>query len=116
MQRWLKRAIKYGTQFQYEGMCRKVLCKGRIGLFIVATLVTMILGGCIVTVEETKYDVVSKDVNYEIRDYPPYIVAEIIVDGTLESAGNIAFNRLFAYISGKNKASAKISMTAPVSQ
>ncbi len=68
------------------------------------------------TVEEAKYDVVSTDGNYEIRDYPPYIVAEIIVDGTLESAGSIAFNRLFAYISGKNKANFKILMTAPVSQ
>lgn len=116
MQRWLKRPIEYGTLFHYEGMYRKVLCKDRIVLIIVATLVATVFGGCIVTVEETKYDVFSKDGNYEIRDYPPYIVAEIIVDGTLESAGNLAFNRLFAYISGKNKASAKISMTAPVSQ
>ncbi len=66
--------------------------------------------------EEPKYQVVSKTGNFEIRDYAPQVVAETIVVGTREEAGNKAFNRLFGYISGKNQSSGKIAMTAPVSQ
>ena len=90
--------------------------KDRLAIIVATTLVITILGGCVVTVKETKYDVISREGNFEIRDYSPHVIAETIVDGTLEGAGNIAFNRLFAYISGKNRTSAKISMTTPVSQ
>ena len=65
-------------------------------------------------VEKTPYDVVRKTKRFELRDYPTYIVAETVVDGTLEDAGNKAFNRLFGYISGENIAQTKIAMTAPV--
>jgi effector-binding domain-containing protein len=67
-------------------------------------------------VEETPYDVVRKTERFELRDYPTYIVAQTVVDGTLEDAGNKAFNRLFGYISGKNRSRDKIAMTSPVSQ
>ena len=43
-------------------------------------------------------------------------MVETIVDGTLEDAGNRAFQLLFDYISEKNRSHAKIAMTAPVSQ
>ncbi|MEZ4602880.1 MAG: heme-binding protein [Desulfobacterales bacterium] len=66
-------------------------------------------------IEEAKYEVVEKDNSYEIRNYEPQVVAEIIVEGDLEEAGKIAFKRLFRYISGDNQSRAKISMTAPVS-
>lgn len=89
---------------------------GRLALIAAAVLAAIIAGGCVVTVEEAKYSVVSREGNFELRDYASHVVAETVVDGTLESAGNIAFTRLFAYISGKNRASAKILMTAPVSQ
>jgi len=84
--------------------------------FIVLSVLTFVFGGCALTVEETPYDVVRKDKRFELRDYPTYIVAETVVDGTLEEAGDKAFNRLFDYISGKNRARDKIAMTAPVSQ
>ena len=67
-------------------------------------------------IEEAKYTVVLKDSAFEIRDYSPCILAEILVEDTLEKAGNIAFYRLFRYISGENHNRAKIAMTAPVSQ
>jgi len=54
--------------------------------------------------------------DFELRDYPPYVVAETLVDGTLEDAGNKAFSQLFGYISGKNRSRDSIAMTAPVSQ
>ena len=73
-------------------------------------------GGCAVNREEAKYEVVSKSKNFEIRDYAPYVVAETVVEGPLEDAGNKAFHRLFNYISGNNQSRDKIAMTAPVSQ
>jgi hypothetical protein len=83
---------------------------------IALSLLTCFTGGCATTVEEAKYKVISKTENFELRDYPSHIVAETEVDGTLEDAGNKAFNRLFDYISGKNRSRDKIAMTAPVSQ
>jgi len=67
-------------------------------------------------IEEAKYKVLEKDKKFEIRDYSPHILAEIIVEGDLEEAGNKAFNRLFRYISGDNRSRKKVAMTAPVSQ
>lgn len=87
-----------------------------IALSIAALSTAMIAGGCGVTIEEAKYNVVSKDRNYEVREYAPHVIAETVVEGALEDAGNRAFDRLFAYISGKNRSRGKIAMTAPVSQ
>lgn len=70
----------------------------------------------VMAIEEAAYTVVKKDDKFEIRDYEPHILAEIIVEGDLEEAGNKAFNRLFGYISGDNLSRDKIEMTAPVSQ
>ncbi|KPK26883.1 MAG: heme-binding protein [Desulfobacterales bacterium SG8_35_2] len=67
-------------------------------------------------VEEAEYSVLKKNDRFEIRDYAPHVLAEIIVAGDIEQAGNKAFNRLFRYISGDNRSRAKIEMTAPVSQ
>jgi hypothetical protein len=60
--------------------------------------------------------VVTTDGAFEIRDYAPHVVAETLVAGTLEEAGNTAFNILFRYISGGNRSREKVAMTAPVAQ
>ena len=49
---------------------------------------------------------------YEIRDYPPYVVAEVDVVG--QSADRKGFRALAAYIFGDNDSSEKMQMTAPV--
>jgi len=67
-------------------------------------------------VEEAPYKVVKKDNRFEIRDYAAHVLAETIVEGDLEDAGNNAFYRLFNYISGNNRSRTKVAMTAPVSQ
>lgn len=86
-------------------------------LLIVSTITLLsTIVGCSITTEKVNYSVLSKNENFELRDYPPHIVAETVVDGTLEDAGNNAFSRLFDYISGKNRTQNKIAMTAPVSQ
>ncbi|HOX08515.1 MAG TPA: heme-binding protein [Planctomycetota bacterium] len=68
------------------------------------------------SVEEARYQVVSKSNGFEVRDYAPYVVAETVVDAPFEDAGNRAFQKLFRYISGANRSRTKIAMTAPVSQ
>jgi hypothetical protein len=68
-------------------------------------------------VEEPAYAVVVSDGAFELREYGPMLMAETLVSGTsFEAAGNAAFTRLFRYISGNNRAGAKVAMTAPVVQ
>lgn len=67
-------------------------------------------------IEEAAYDVVLSEGPFEIRDYRPQILAETIVEGSLEDAGDKAFRPLFRYISGDNRTRAKIAMTTPVAQ
>jgi effector-binding domain-containing protein len=66
--------------------------------------------------EEALYTVERADGDFQVRQYPPQVVAETVVDGNLEEAGNSAFRPLFAYISGANQRQGKIPMTAPVTQ
>ena len=66
------------------------------------------------SVEEAPYQLVQKEKQFEIRDYAPIVVAETRVKATFKEAGNKAFRKLFAYISGENQASEKIAMTSPV--
>ncbi|SEM76921.1 SOUL heme-binding protein [Syntrophus gentianae] len=67
-------------------------------------------------IEEATYKVLKQDNNFEIRDYAPHIIAETVVEGNFEEAGNKAFRTLFRYISGENRSREKVAMTAPVSQ
>lgn len=67
-------------------------------------------------VEEAAYRVEQENGSFEVRFYAPQVVAEVSVEGTLEDAGNTAFRPLFRYISGDNRRTDKIPMTAPVSQ
>jgi len=70
----------------------------------------------VMAIEEAQYSVLLKDEALEIREYAPSIVAEVVVNGEFEKASNVAFRKLFKYISGRNSSRSKIAMTAPVSQ
>ena len=86
-------------------------------LQIIVAATAMITGaGTVMAIEEAPYTVVTKDGAFEIRDYAPHVLAETVVDDTLENAGNKAFSKLFRYISGANQARGKVAMTAPVAQ
>ena len=89
--------------------------KRMIRIFVTALLM---LTGVIdaMAIEEAPYKVVKTAGIFELRDYAPHILAETVVDGSLEDAGNKAFRRLFRYISGENRSRDTITMTAPVSQ
>ena len=83
---------------------------------ILAAAVIIIGAMNAMAIEEAAYNVVKRDDKFEIRDYAPHILAETVVEGDLEQAGNKAFSRLFRYISGDNRSRDKVAMTAPVSQ
>ena len=67
-------------------------------------------------IEEPDFQVIRKFDNVELRQYAPYVVAEVVLDTTAEEAGNQAFPILAGYIFGKNKGEKKFAMTAPVTQ
>ncbi len=81
-----------------------------------AALAPLLAAESAMAIEEAKYEVVTQDGDFEIRDYAAQIVAEVQVDEEFEDAGNRAFGKLFNYISGANTAQQKIAMTSPVSQ
>jgi len=66
--------------------------------------------------EQPKYEIVKIYKGFELRRYAPYIVAETVVSGNFDDAGNKAFRILFKYISGNNLKKTEIPMTAPVNQ
>ena len=67
-------------------------------------------------IEEPTYSVVQKTEQFEVRQYTPYLVAEVVVPGPASEAGNQGFSLLGGYIFGKNKGERKLEMTAPVTQ
>jgi len=87
--------------------------------FVATVLASVALGlSCSMAsaIEEPKYAVVRQYDGFEIREYAPYLVAEVVVPGPSEEAGNQGFRILAGYIFGKNKGERKIAMTAPVAQ
>jgi DNA gyrase inhibitor GyrI len=83
---------------------------------ILVAVVVLILVGCKATrsgYESAPYKVVRADGKFEVRDYPALKVVETrMAKGGNGSDGS--FNRLFQFITGKNEAKQKISMTTPV--
>ncbi len=65
-------------------------------------------------VEEPAYRVIESAGDFEVRDYPALVVAEVAVDGTQDSATRAGFRLLAGYIFGKNGPGQRIAMTAPV--
>lgn len=66
--------------------------------------------------EQQPYELIQRFSGFELRRYPPHVVAEVEVQSSFDRAGNMAFRTLFGYISGKNAAQAPLAMTAPVLQ
>ena len=56
-----------------------------------------------------KFEVLHKFDGFEVREFAPCVVADVVVSGDISSAGNQGFRPLFNYISQN-----QISMTAPV--
>jgi len=65
--------------------------------------------------ETPKYSVIKKQNEIEIRQYPAYVQAEVVIDEKLyQSAIQKGFGVLAGYIFGNNVSKQKIEMTSPV--
>ena len=78
---------------------------------LVIALFTIINTNISMALEEPSYELIRSNSDYEIRKYSDRLAVE--VEFTNESSG---FRYLFNYISGENKTSEEVSMTAPVTQ
>lgn len=58
------------------------------------------------------YDVIEKENDYELRHYDQLLLVTTSMDGLSDQRSS--FSKLFDYISGENKATQEIAMTAPV--
>ena len=83
---------------------------------LVALLMITMLPATGYAVDEPAYTTVRTFPDFEIRQYPAYTVAEVLVPGPASDAGSRAFPILAGYIFGKNKGERKFAMTAPVTQ
>ena len=66
--------------------------------------------------EVQRYEVVSKQPGFEIRQYAPHVLVTKSMSGSLAAAGSNAFRYLAGYIGGENAQRQQIAMTAPVIQ
>jgi SOUL heme-binding protein len=81
-------------------------------------LVALTTGTAMAT-EEPRYDLIEKSGDIELRAYAPMIIAEAVMQGTLDEASSQGFRLIADYIFGGNIAKSgaageKIAMTAPV--
>ena len=86
------------------------------GALLLSTLALTALPMSSHATEEPDYQVVRSLGEVEVRQYAAYTVAEVVVAGPADDAGNQAFPILAGYIFGKNKGEKRFEMTAPVTQ
>jgi len=79
-------------------------------------LALCLTGACAIAAEEPAFTVSLAQGDFEVRDYPALVVAEVAVAGDRKAAASTGFRLLAGYIFGGNTARQKIAMTAPVTQ
>lgn len=91
----------------------------KMALWVIAALLMLgaaIWGPIVSNVEQARYQVVDRNDNTEIREYPSAIVAETEVSGERNEAIGQGFRTIADYIFGNNTSAEKVAMTAPVTQ
>ena len=73
-----------------------------------------LLVGAASAVEEPPHNVVARNGNFEIRDYPALSVAELTMQGDRNSVAYGGFRKLAGFIFGANSRKQSLQMTAPV--
>lgn len=82
--------------------------------FLAVLFLSIMVAPIAMAIEEPEFKVLLKTEEYEIRQYDPYIVAEVDIDGEFKDSGGSAFRILAGYIFGDNISREKMEMTAPV--
>ena len=92
----------------------------KIALMVLGGLVLLGLAAMAVfvfyvqNVETPVYRVVAQEGDFEVRDYPPLVVAEVRRQGPRQEALRAGFGPLARYIFAEERGGERISMTAPV--
>jgi len=85
-------------------------------VLLLAAVWTLLSWLAVRTIEQPKYTVLEKLPTYEIREYAPYIVAEVEVSGSRKESLNEGFRILAGYIFGGNRSRDPLLMTPPVEE
>ena len=87
-------------------------------IFIIVVILLIVWTGVSylfdLSVASPQYSVLEQKNGYEIRQYEPYITAQVEITGTYDEALNQGFSILANYIFGNNTKQTGIDMTAPV--
>lgn len=87
-------------------------------LGILCGLIISLFANLAMATEEPKFKMVEKSGPFELRKYAPRVVAETLVDGSLDDASSTGFKRIADYIFGNNASqnggNETIAMTSPV--
>jgi hypothetical protein len=85
---------------------------------ILLTTILLMYSNTTMAIEEPKFTLLEKEQSFEIRQYEPKLIAEVLVDGDMSEASSKGFKLIADFIFGNNTTqsgkSEKISMTAPV--
>ncbi|HYN79124.1 MAG TPA: heme-binding protein [Lamprocystis sp. (in: g-proteobacteria)] len=88
-----------------------------LGVLLLLGVVAMAVFVFVVqNVEQPAYQSVKQDGDFEIRDYPALVVAQVRRQGPRKEALSAGFGPLARYIFAKERTGERISMTAPVTQ
>jgi hypothetical protein len=79
-------------------------------------VVWSLIGGAAMATEEPPFTVAVRQGEFELRDYPALVAANVTVGGDRDAAANAGFRVLAHYIFGGNHRRQSIAMTAPVVQ
>ena len=92
--------------------------KLHIYFLILFSTLSFIAPMSVMATEEPKYELIEKSGEFELRQYQPMLIAEVLVDGDMDQASGKGFRLIADYIFGNNitetGSSKKIKMTAPV--
>jgi hypothetical protein len=86
------------------------------GLLLLAVAGMLVFVYVIQNVEQPDYTPVMQDGDFELRDYPPLVVAEVVREGSRRQGLSAGFGPLARYIFAKERGGERIAMTAPVQQ
>jgi hypothetical protein len=87
----------------------------RLSIFV--TFLLFLISLTVMAIEEPEFISIEKKDTFEIREYQPKLIAQVLVTGTFDNASSKGFRLLADFIFGNNKTnegSKKIDMTAPV--
>ena len=81
---------------------------------ILVFLTSVLIASTVMATEEPKFSIIEKSEPFELRAYAPQLIAEVKVEGDLDTASSQGFRLIAAFIFGQNQVSEKIAMTVPV--